>query len=195
MTTALFSRHFRLLCIGAALALAAGCRQNTASPSSRPSDDDQRSARAHQEAIRGTETVILDVVAYYTTPIKWRWNQDRTRVHGVIVGALYLMGPSGKGVFGDGLIQPKLYVRNPTIRDAEKEWVLTKEWEFTPEQMMDMRSLRPTVQGYGYMLPLDWGDLDLSNRQIRIVISYKRSDGMPSPRSSVKNLVVPAKGT
>ena len=44
------------------------------------------------------------------------------------------------------------------------------------------------------MLPLEWGDLDVSGHQIRVVIGYQRTDGLPNPRSSYKDLMVPAKG-
>lgn len=188
-------RSFRLsFCLGAALVgalLIPGCR--TTGSTTRPAGP-QRSA-ASIEARKNTEQAILDVVAYYTTPIRWRYTPDRTRVHGVIVGALYLMGPHGKGVFGDGDIHPQLFVRDPNIRDPQKQWQLVKEWRFTCEEMMPMRTASPSIQGNGYMLPLDWGDLDLSNRQILIVVGYHRTDGMPDPRTSTKELVVPGVGT
>lgn len=189
MTTRGSHRRTWSLCAGTLLLLAAGCQttgQSDAGPARNP---------ATEEATKGTERAILDVVAYYSTPIRWRWNQDRTRVHGLIVSALYLMGPGGKGVFGDGDIHPKLLVRDPAIPDPEKQWTLIKEWRFTAQDMYPMRSRAPTIQGYGYLLPLDWGDLDLSNRQIRVIIGYHRTDGMPDPRSSVKDLLVPAKGS
>jgi hypothetical protein len=187
-------RRAALLCGGCILMVVAGCQ--TGMNGGAPFGGRARGVPATQEALKNTESVILDVVAYYGYPIRWRWNEDKTSVHGLIVGALYLMGPNGRGVFGDGIIHPKLYVHDRAARGTDREWTLVKEWKLNPLEMLPFRSKKPTVQGYGYLLPLDWADLntDLSNREIRVVVSYERTDGLPPPRSSVKDLLVPAKG-
>lgn len=147
-----------------------------------------------EEALRNTESNIIGVVAYYHPSNPWLWNEDRSRVVGVRVQALYLVGPREKGVFGDGIIRPKIYVRDRRTADPDQQWKLVREWAFQPEDILLYRTKEPTVQGYGYLLPLRWGEqIDLSNQEIRIIINYERIDGL-FPRPSTKNLRVPPKG-
>lgn len=142
-------------------------------------------------ALANTESRILDVIAYYPTPIRWVWTEDKTRVRGIIVSAVYLVGPEGKGVFGDGVLRPRILVHDRLEPDPSKEWKLVKEWELRPVDLLLLRSKRPTIQGHGYMIPLHWDDLDLGGAEIRIIITYEPSDGMPAPRFSSKDLRVP----
>jgi hypothetical protein len=130
-----------------------------------------------QIARQGTESHIIGVIAYYPSYTHWIWTEERDRVSGLKVGALYLEGPGGKGVFGDGVIRPKLYVRQKQTGDSTQEWQLVKEWSFDALAAFPLRTKKPTVQGDGYMLPLSWNDLNLGGHEIRLVITYERSDG------------------
>jgi len=67
---------------------------------------------------------------------------------------------------------------------------LIKEWEFDVEAAKPFRSKKPSIQGYGYRLPLDWGELDLAGREIRVIVSFERPDGRVI-ESSKKDLIVP----
>lgn len=147
-----------------------------------------------EEALRNTESNIIGVVAYYSPSNPWLWSDDRSRVEGVRVQALYLVGPHEKGVFGDGVVRPKIYVRDRSVADPAHQWKLAREWAFYPEDLLLYRTKKPTIQGYGYLLPLRWGnEIDLSGREIRIVINYERTDGL-FPRPSSKDLRVPRNG-
>lgn len=178
-----------ILTAGAALAAlaASGCGPSTfgRGPTTQPSYE--------QEARRNVEPNILEVIAYYDPYNPWIWTDDKSRVRGVVVGALYLGGPNRRGVFGDGTIRPRLYLRDKSAAKAEEEWKLVKEWAFSVEEAFPLRTRRPSVQGYGYVLPLAWGNLDLTGREIRLVINFERADGRVA-RSSKRDMRVP-KGT
>lgn len=179
-----------------ALAVAAGCNPGGGpgafAPGGRAATTTQQAQGDLEKlALANTETRILDVVAYYPTPIRWIWTEDKSRVRGVVVSALYLVGPNGKGVFGDGIVCPKIYLRDRLAGEGGAQPKLIKEWELKPVDLYLLRSKKPSVQGHGYMLPLDWGDIDLGGREIQVVISYQRSDGVPAPRFSSKDLRVP----
>ncbi|HPU33624.1 MAG TPA: hypothetical protein PK184_13085 [Phycisphaerae bacterium] len=188
----------RLLPVGLLL-LAAGCNAGaqgraTAFGGKGVPTTQQAMTDLERQALANTETRILDVVAYYPTPIRWIWTEDKSRVRGIVVPAVYLVGPKGKGVFGDGILRPKILVHDRLEPDPKNEWKLVKEWELKPVDLLLLRSKEPTIQGYGYMLPLQWGDIDLGGTEIQVVITYERSDGMPAPRFSSKYLRVPKKG-
>ncbi|GMV97773.1 MAG: hypothetical protein AMXMBFR83_21280 [Phycisphaerae bacterium] len=151
---------------------------------------------SREEVLKGTETIVLRVVAYYQPPFRWITSADKTRIHGLVIGALYLEGPNRKGVFGNGIIHAKLSLRERDTPKAGDSYRLIKSWDFTPEDMYFWRTKKPTVQGNGYLLVLDWSDLDvdLGGREIRITIGYERSDGIHVPPST-KDLLVPGKGS
>lgn len=120
---------------------------------------------------------VVGVVAYYDPYNPWLWNENRTRPRGIVIQALYLEGNRpGKGVFGDGVISPRMYVR--TVDDqGEPDWKLAKEWNFTAAESIPYRSKKQTTQGWGYRFHLPWGDLDIAGREIRMIVQYRRSDG------------------
>jgi len=124
------------------------------------------------------EPNIVRVAAYYPPYDPWIWNETRTHVRGIVISALYLEGPDVLGVFGDGIIRPRLYVLSGSGKEAG-EPQLVREWSFDPEQAMPYRSRKRTLLGFGYRFHLLWGDeLDLSGKDIRVVIVFERRDGM-----------------
>lgn len=135
---------------------------------------------------------VVNVVAFYTPFQHWHWTQDRSRVRGIIVNAMYLMNPEGRGVFGDGVIRPRLYLLERTERGGQRP-VLLREWSFTVEEATPFRSKKPTVLGWGYMLPLNWEELDLTGREIRLIIAFERADGVIVESSKLDTRVPGAK--
>lgn len=145
-----------------------------------------------QVAFMETEPNISNVAVFYDPYSAWSWNEDRSRVCGIKVGPVYLIGPGGKGVFGDGVIRPKLY-RLDRDPDGRVQPVLIKEWSFTVEEAVPLRIKREKALGWGYGLPLLWGDQDLladGIREVRVVVAFERSDGR-TINSSKKDLRVP----
>jgi hypothetical protein len=139
-----------------------------------------------------TEPSITQVAVVYDTYSAWIWNEDRSRIRGIKVGPVYLGGPTGKGVFGDGTIRPRLY-RLDRAADGNLKPTLLKEWSFNVEEARLWRMKRQTVWGWGYGLPLVWDDPSLIGPdvdQVRIVVSFERSDGR-MVNSSNKDLRVP----
>lgn len=187
--------------LGLFLLVCAGCGQRagdgpTTRPVPRVGDVPARLTPEQVDARRTAETNILNIYTYYNPYTPWIWNENHNRVVGVIIGALYLQGPNGRGVFGNGIIRPRLYIRDRKAANPEDEWKVVKEWSFDVDEAYLFRSIKPTVQGYGYMLPLRWGeDLNLADREVRLIISFERADGMvvrSSPRDFGR---VPLKGT
>lgn len=130
-----------------------------------------------EEVARMIEPNVLGVSCFYDPFNPWIWNEDHTQVRGVKIGAMFLLGPESTGVFGDGIILPKLFVsyRNEQGKRAYK---LVKEWSFDVDQAMPFRAKRRTRWGWGYALFLPWGDIDLAGRDVRITVSFKRADGL-----------------
>ncbi len=137
-----------------------------------------------------TDPNILEVGHFYAQHRHWIWNADFSRVRGTRISALYLYNETKKGVFGEGIIRPRLYLLE-RVEGGGKQPLLLKEWEFDVDTARQFRVIRPSIQGYGYGLPLYWDDLDLSDKEIRIVVTFERPDGVDIP-SSKKDLIVPA---
>lgn len=135
------------------------------------------------------EANIIEVKAFSSSIDPWMWDEGRSRVRGVIIGALYLVGPDGRGVFGDGIIRPKVFM---LVRDDQggKKPVLAKEWAFDVDKAMPFRSKKRVIPGWGYLLPLDWGDMALAGKEIRVIVSFERRDGVVV-HSGKKDHVVP----
>ena len=129
------------------------------------------------EVARMLEPNVLGVSCFYDPLNPWLWNTDHTRVRGLRISALYLRGPNYTGVFGDGVIRPKLFVAYRDEEGAEK-YRLVKEWEFDVEAALPFRAKRRMRAGWGYGLFLDWDDLDLSGRSIRLIVQFERADGI-----------------
>lgn len=136
-----------------------------------------------------TDPNIIQVGHYYTFHRHWIWTRDQSRVNGTWISALYLFGNKEKGVFGDGIIRPRLYQHVKNERGGV-EFQLIKEWAFDVDEARPFRCVKPSFQGYGYKLPLSWGDLDLSGKEVRMIVTFERRDGRPV-ESSKKDLIVP----
>jgi len=123
------------------------------------------------------EENILSVAAFYPSITPWIFTDDRSRVRGVVISSLYLGGPDHLGVFGDGMIRPRLYVLDADKENPQPPQLL-KEWSYDPEQAMPFRSKKRSMMGYGYRFHLMWGDeLDLAGKDIRITVVFERLDG------------------
>lgn len=136
---------------------------------------DQAASRPARVVDPNLEETIVGVIAYYNSFNPWLWNDSKTKPIGIDVQALYLAGPKSKGVFGNGVIRPRLYVHETA--NGQDDYRLAKEWSFDVQQAVPWRSNKTTVQGMGYRIPLVWEDLDLIGREIRMIIAFERSDG------------------
>lgn len=163
----------------------AGCG-DPQSPDGQPLPDNPTPS---QVARVPTEPNIIQVITSYRNP-PWLYTTDKSRVCGIHVAGLYLSGPDGKGVFGDGIIRPKLYVLERG-EDGRKTPRLVHEWKFDVHDAIPYRGKRRRLQGWGYGFPLHWGELDLAGKEIRLVVEFERSDGQVIA-SGKKDDVVPA---
>lgn len=170
-----YTSLLRLASIGA-VALTMACLPPEGSPSRDPNTLPPGTATAEQVARMTVEPNISAVAAFYDANRWWLKSPDQSGITGIKVGALYLFGPKGMGVFGEGVIRPKLYIleRKP---DGSRTPVLAKEWSFDINQAIPLRAKKPTAMGWGYALFLDWGDLELAGKEIRMIISFERPDG------------------
>lgn len=168
-------------------ALAAGCQ-----PQPQGGQPGQRLTPAQLANMR-LEKNVTGVAAFYAPYSPWIWNDDRSKVIGLAINALYLTGPNSLGVFGDGAIQPRIYVLEGPPGPAAEKPRLVKEWSFDPQQALPWRANKRTALGWGYGLRLIWGDeLDLAGKEVRITVSFERSDGKIF-HSGQKDFEVPAR--
>ena len=129
-----------------------------------------------QEVAELKDPNVVRVVALYHPFNPWIWARDKSQVVGITTKQFYLVGPDGKGVFGDGIIRPRLFELVPGPGDS-KIPKLVKEWNFTVEQTIPFRTKEPTVFGWGYRLFMPWKDLNLAGKDVRLVIEFERPDG------------------
>lgn len=159
------------VCIAVMGLILAGCegQDKGTSPSRQPTPE---------EVLHMPVEYNVNTIAVFRNPYSsWIWTDDRSRIQGLFVNSLYLLGHDGKGVFGDGVIRTKLYVYE-TTPEGQKKQTLFKEWSFDVEEALPFRAKKPTALGWGYgLLPLGWEEADLSGRDIRLVVSFERRDG------------------
>lgn len=176
-------------------AVLAGCTENGMSPETRPAQG-YTPPPGHEptpdEVARMLEPNVLGVSCLYDPLSPWIWNSEHTRVCGVKINALYLQGAHYTGVFGDGVIHPKLLIAGRDEK-GEVEYRVIKEWEFDVQQAMPFRAKKQTRAGWGYALFLNWGDLNLAGRSVRLIVDFRRSDGIVISGSK-KDFRVPKPG-
>lgn len=132
---------------------------------------------AAQEVARmPTEPNIVNVVAIYNTGSPWLWDSDNNKIRGIYVAGLFLFGPKKHAVFGDGVIRPRLYVLERG-QDGDKHPKLVKEWSFNVEEALPFRGKKKRTLGWGYGLPLPFGDIEVTGREVQMVICFERPDG------------------
>lgn len=157
--------------IGVAM-LAGACNPESAESTSRA----PRNPTPEQIA-RMSDPNVVGVYPLFDSFDPWIWNDSHERPRGVHVKALYLIGRNSKGVFGEGVIRPKLFVRQVTD-SGEVSWRLEKEWSLNMQEAIPFRSKRQTAMGWGYSLYLPWDELPrLAGRQVRLIVEFERTDG------------------
>jgi hypothetical protein len=130
-----------------------------------------------QVAEMPTEPNITRVAAVFNPITAWVWTPDKTRVRGLWISGVYLIGPDGRSHFGDGTLMPRIYVLTEN-EEGKKVPELLKEWEYDVEAAIPFRSKRPKAWGWGYGLPLMWDEEDIGGKEIRVLIRFRRSDGL-----------------
>jgi hypothetical protein len=157
------------------IALLTGCASHDKAPAAARSSPDQPYTPQQVAAMRDVN--VLGVAALYNPFDPWLWTESHEKPCGVVIPALYLMGANYRGVFGDGVIRPRLYVRELNDK-GEVSWNLVKEWSFTTDEAIWFRSKKQSEMGWGYRLHLPWDGLaDLAGKQIRMVVEFERIDG------------------
>jgi hypothetical protein len=157
-----------------------GCNENILSPQTRPAqayNPPPGHEPTPEEITRMLEPNVLGVSCFYDPFKPWIWNTEHTRIRGIKVSALYLRGPNHTGVFGAGIIRPQLFMSYRDEKGAVQS-KLIKEWVYDVDQAMQFRAKTRRRAGWGYALFLDWGDLDLSGKHVRLTISFERTDGV-----------------
>jgi len=148
-----------------------GCEEPSVAPSRKGN------LTAEQAMNMPLEENILSVAAFYPPVSPWIFTDDRSRVRGIVIASLYLGGPDHMGIFGDGIIRPRLYVLDADKKNP-KPPQLVKEWSFDPQQALGFRSKKRTMVGYGYRFHLLWEDeLNLAGKDIRMTVVFERRDG------------------
>jgi len=123
------------------------------------------------------EKNVVSIASFYDPYNPWRWSEDHSRIQGIVIKALYLVGPNSLGVFGDGVIRPRMYLLD-TSKSNPQPPKLLKEWSFNPEEAMPLRAKKRTAMGWGYRFDLLWGDeFNLVGKEIRMIVTFERADG------------------
>jgi len=126
----------------------------------------------------GTESNIIRVFKFISADPWLCFNNDGTgRIDGVRL-TVYLEGTrQPKGVFGSGTIIVEMYRLDHDPRKGETA-TLVHKWELPADQAYPWRAKKPTGMGWGYGLRLQWpAGVDVSGRQVALVVKYRREDG------------------
>lgn len=164
--------------VPAGLLLLGGCTDPRAKSPAKDSLAPVKATASETERMTADPTVTR-VVAYYDPFNPWMWDESRSQVKGIVVNRLYLAGGTdGLGVFGDGTIRPRVFILD-NDRTNPKPPRLLKEWSFNVEQALPFRRTTRSVQGQSYSLPLAFDPgTDLAGKEVRIIVTFERSDGM-----------------
>lgn len=173
------------------MVMAAGCQPE--SKDTTPQRDG-KSGTPQGIASAPLEPNIGRVVPLFDAFNPWIWNEDRSRPRGITTKQLYLFGPDEKGVFGDGVIRAKVFIAELEPGTGKKVWRELKQWSYDVEQAKPFRALRRGAGGWGYRLFLVWGDLNLADKDIRVIIEFERRDGIVV-KSDKNDFRVPARGS
>jgi hypothetical protein len=76
---------------------------------------------------------------------------------------------------------------------GQVQFQLAKEWSLDVQQAMPFRSKKRAHAGWAYALFLNWGELDLQGRLVRLVVEFERADGLVVTGSK-KDFRVPSPG-
>lgn len=127
-----------------------------------------------------SEALASDIYAIYKFFPQDMWRKkDATdgNPDGFNVTIYLVSGETKKGAFGDGIIKVTMDIVADGP-DGLKEYMPVQTWEFSPEEAKPFRTTRPAIGGWAYQLYLFWDpDVDVLNKEIRISISYVRTDG------------------
>ena len=100
----------------------------------------------------------------------------------------YLQSPhTGKGTLAIGDLQVEIYRWDRRSDEARQ-----KVFDSTVPLDRINRLKRPTAIGWGYVMELFWGDIDLLGRDIDVVVTYRSPEGR-IVRAQTKTLLVPAR--
>lgn len=89
---------------------------------------------------------------------------------------LYLISSATReGEFADGNIRVRMWP-GQSSRDTGRAPLL-KEWMLTPDDVLPYRVVKRSFLGNAYQLRLNWGQLDVLGKSIRVQIDFERHDG------------------
>ncbi len=138
-----------------------------------------------QTGSRGAKTDIYKVVCFYP-PNMWRsFDQAGDRNIEGFTFILYLISSSTeRGALAAGQIDVQIFTVE-TVDGLQTSRVLAYEWT---ENTAVLPERNPTKLGQGYQPSINWGTLDLFNRDIEVIVRYVAPDGnvIPSRTASLK---------
>lgn len=179
----MFQRMMRkgvMLSLYCALGAAAGCEpwfknDEITPPQSRSSSGDTRSRVASWP----TDPNVLEVHPLWDPYASFITSDAGSRVLGLRIKTLYLLGTDQKGVFGEGVLKSRMYLLQRDATMSLLEPRLIQEWEYDVQQLMPYRVTKAELLGWAYAyVPLTWpAQFDLSGREVRVVVTFERPDG------------------
>jgi len=132
-----------------------------------------------------TRDDIASIVQFWPT-VPWIKDGATGRVNGFRATVYFISSADELGAFVSGTIMARVFVLTPDARgNVERRPVY--QWGLDEQAAMPFRVRKRATGGYYYGMVLKWPDeLDLSGRQVEIVFSYIRGDGVEvkaTPRS------------
>src|SRR5262245_34742821 len=99
-------RSWRLILISfVASGWLAGCTQNNDTKQTAKQTTTRYKNPSAEQVARMLDSNVVEVAAFYHPFDPWLWTENHEKPCGLVIRALYLMGPEYKGVFGDGTIR------------------------------------------------------------------------------------------
>ncbi len=122
---------------------------------------------------------IVRISPFYSTRAIWlNFEDPPTNVPQGLKFTVFLGTANQKlGMFGDGTMLVEMF-RVEKDDQGKPVRVPVKKWSYNTKQCYPFRSKRRTRYGWGYGLRLPWGDVDVLGKEIVLVVSFKRLDGM-----------------
>ena len=159
---------------GAAFCFTSGCMESFQSMSQTAAPKPAPPSPADDAPI---ESQIVRVNKFFSSNPWLNFEGDGTnRIDGIRF-TVYLEGPNGpSGVFGTGRMIVTMF-RIDQLPDGSESVSQIYDWDLPPEKAYAWRAKKKTAMGWGYGIRLNWDkNMDLSGKQIAIIVKYIRED-------------------
>lgn len=127
----------------------------------------------------GLSRDIVRVSTFYNNQRPWlNFDQPPTNVPQGFKCTVFLSNSkSALGCVGDGVLHVEMF-RVDDVPGGQPVRTPIKKWSYDVQQAAFFRVKEPGPYGLGYGLRLNWDDADVAGREIVVVMSFERRDGV-----------------